>query len=137
MAPVVLLDTVGELSKVYALASVAFVGGSIVDFGGHNPLEPAAYAKPVLMGPYSSNVREVAEDMERVGALYRVGNAEEIASLGLKFCTDQSFAKDAGSAAEKTWRKHQGATDRVVSLLEKIASELPDSENALRANTMR
>ena len=63
----VILDTVGELAALYALAEVVFVGGSLVPIGGHNVLEPAMRGKPVLVGPHTSNFREGAELLQRSG----------------------------------------------------------------------
>ncbi len=118
-APVVLLDTVGELSKVYALATVSFVGGSIVNFGGHNPLEPAAYGSPVLMGKYYSNVREVVEDFKKVKALINVNSVDDITSSLLALLQNKELLRSSGDAAMSVWKKHQGATNRVVSILKR------------------
>ena len=60
---IVLLDTIGELASVYSLAAVAFVGGSLVPAGGHNPLEPAQFGVPIVMGPHYANFRAIAEDL--------------------------------------------------------------------------
>src|SRR5204862_4532645 len=59
-ANVLLLDSVGELTRIYPFATVAFVGGSLVPTGGHNPIEPAAAGVPVCFGPYMTNFREIA-----------------------------------------------------------------------------
>ena len=55
---VVVVNTIGHLKALYALSDVAFVGGSLINFGGHNPLEPAAFAKPILFGPHTGDVAE-------------------------------------------------------------------------------
>ena len=60
---IVLLDTIGELASVYSLASVAFVGGSLIPAGGHNPLEPAQFGVPIVMGPHYANFRAITEDL--------------------------------------------------------------------------
>ena len=60
---IVLLDTIGELASVYSLAAVAFVGGSLVPAGGHNPLEPAQFGVPIVMGPHYANFRAITEDL--------------------------------------------------------------------------
>ena len=65
---ILLLDTVGELPDFFAAADVTFVGGSLVDIGGHNVLEPARFQKPVLFGPYMSNFKSIAEEMKQSGA---------------------------------------------------------------------
>ena len=60
---VVLLDTIGELASVYSLAAVAFVGGSLIPAGGHNPLEPAQFGVPIAMGPHYANFRAITEEL--------------------------------------------------------------------------
>ncbi len=66
---VFLLDTIGDLARIYSLGAVAFVGGSLVPKGGHNPLEPAQFAVPVVMGPSFENFREVVESMRAKDAI--------------------------------------------------------------------
>lgn len=75
---VMLLDTIGDLPDFYAMGDVAFVGGSLVDGGGHNLLEPARFGKPVLFGPHMNNFRELAEEMKRRGAGIQVQNDAEL-----------------------------------------------------------
>lgn len=78
-ADVYLIDTIGELLGFYAIADVAFVGGTLADYGGHNPLEPAFYAKPVVVGPYTSSNREAYEILLKGGGAVEVHNSEELA----------------------------------------------------------
>ena len=73
---VFLLDSIGELGSVYGLATVAFVGGSLVPEGGHNPLEPARLAVPVVMGPHYENFREAVELLRGADALRLTERAE-------------------------------------------------------------
>ena len=72
---VYLADSMGELMRWYALADVALVGGSLVDIGGHNPVEPASVATPVLMGAYTQSCQNVVDKLASVGALYQPNNA--------------------------------------------------------------
>lgn len=72
---VYLADSMGELMRWYALADVALVGGSLVDIGGHNPVEPASVATPVLMGSYTQSCQSVVDKLASVGALYQPNNA--------------------------------------------------------------
>ncbi len=81
---VVLLDTIGELASVYSLAAVAFVGGSLVPAGGHNPLEPAQFGVPIVMGPYYANFRAITEDLRAHDAL-RIAKPEDLAGTLLRF----------------------------------------------------
>ena len=72
---VYLADSMGELMHWYALADVALVGGSLIDIGGHNPVEPASVATPVLMGSYTQSCQSVVDKLASVGALYQPNNA--------------------------------------------------------------
>jgi len=72
-ADVVIVDTIGDLRMLYALADMAFIGGSLVDRGGHNPLEPAAFSRPVLFGPEMSDFAAIAEYCLNPGARCRSG----------------------------------------------------------------
>src|SRR5262249_59512776 len=76
---VILLDTVGELAALYAVADVIFVGGSLVPVGGHNVIEPALHAKPVVFGPHMGNFRDAAALLLRAGAGIQLGSAAELA----------------------------------------------------------
>ena len=82
---VVLLDTLGRLEQIYSLASLVFIGGSYVDFGGHNPLEAAAYGSCIAMGPYVSNVSDVIEGMQREEAVTIVRSKSDVEDLLNKF----------------------------------------------------
>lgn len=80
---ILLLDSVGELSDVFVLGDIAFVGGSLVDAGGHNVLEPARWHKPVLFGPFMANFKGIAEQLKRAGAAIEVAGCEDLsAALG-------------------------------------------------------
>lgn len=75
---VVILDTIGELGRLYSLADVVFVGGSFVKVGGHNILEPAAHGKPVLVGPYMFNFREIFDLLSKRGVCRMAQNESEL-----------------------------------------------------------
>ena len=75
---IVLLDTIGELASVYCLAAVAFVGGSLIPAGGHNPLEPAQFAVPIVMGPHYVNFRAITDDLLAHDAI-RIAAKEDLA----------------------------------------------------------
>jgi len=72
------LDTVGELQNFYAIGDIAFVGGSLIEAGGHNILEPARFSKPVLFGPHMTNFSSLAAEMKQQGAAIEVGGAEDL-----------------------------------------------------------
>ncbi len=80
-ADVLLLDTIGELSGLFALADVVFVGGTLADRGGHNILEPAFFGKPIVIGPHMENFREIADDFRAADAVREIRDASELPAL--------------------------------------------------------
>jgi len=117
---VLLLDTMGELGRAYALSTAAFVGGTLVPIGGHNPLEPAAYRAPVMVGPYTDTVRDAIASLKRKGGVAEVGSADEISSLLIEVCTKPDKRKAMGEAAYAAWLENRGATERVLEAIERI-----------------
>lgn len=116
-AEVVLVNEMGVLHEWYAAADVAFVGGSLVPVGGHNLLEPAALARPVLTGPEVFNAPEVAAALLGNGGAKRVGDVEElVAALGA-WLTDPAAATQAGDRAAAAVAAHRGAAARTAALL--------------------
>jgi 3-deoxy-D-manno-octulosonic-acid transferase len=118
---VLLLDSLGELPQVYALASVVFVGGSLVPSGGHNILEPAVAGKAVVVGPHMENFQEIAEQFRSERALVQVGSAEELASEVSALLLDDRRRRDLGERARQLVGRNRGAvrrtTDALASLL--------------------
>lgn len=117
-----LLDSIGELASVYSLASVAFVGGSLVAAGGHNPLEPAQFGVPVVMGPHYANFREIVEKLRTEDAIVIAGPAEMRAALD-RLLSDESAAKAMGERGRKVFQSEAGATGRSVDALLKLIGE--------------
>lgn len=115
---VLLGDTMGELLFLFALADVAFVGGSLVPTGGHNLLEPAALGKPVVTGPHLFNFLDIAAQMREAGALGEVNSAHELAALVGAFWRDEDRTEQARAAGLKVLRNNQGALDRLLAGLE-------------------
>jgi 3-deoxy-D-manno-octulosonic-acid transferase len=116
-ADVVLLDTMGELSSLYALSTVAFVGGTLVDTGGHNLLEPAFFGKPVVYGPYLRSYLYMAEMLEEEGAGTRVAAGD----LSRKFAMllgDEDLRAKKGKAARQVVISNRGATERCARVIE-------------------
>lgn len=117
---VLLGDTMGELLFLYALADIAFVGGSLVANGGHNLLEPAALGKPVLSGPHLFNFLEIATQLREAGALSEVENAEQLAgrlATLLDAPTEMARMSQAGLAVLKA---NQGALQRLLTGLQRL-----------------
>lgn len=113
---IVLLDTIGELASVYVLASVAFVGGSLVPAGGHNPLEPAQFGVPIAMGPHYQNFRAITEDLRTHNAI-RIASKEELAQTLLALLGDPDEASALGARARQVFDAQAGATVRSVDTI--------------------
>ncbi len=114
---VIVVDVLGILRKLYALADVAFIGGSLVNRGGHNPLEPAAYAKPVLFGEYMSDFKEISEMMVESGGAIKVSDSISIQDTVTMLIKDKKRARKIGEQARTLFIENKGAVDRTLSYL--------------------
>ncbi len=113
---VVVLDTIGDLAGVYSLGAVAFVGGSLLPAGGHNPLEPARFGVPVVVGSSFGNFREVVERMQAVDGI-RVVSEEEMPRVLGELLRDEAGARAMGERGKSVFRTEAGATERTVEEL--------------------
>ena len=111
---VLLGDTMGELLFLYALADSAFVGGSLVPNGGHNLLEPAALAKPVLSGPHLFNFLEIAALLRQAGALEEVGDPVALAMAVQRLFDQPQLARSMADAGLGVMTANQGALQRLL-----------------------
>jgi 3-deoxy-D-manno-octulosonic-acid transferase len=116
---IVLLDSIGELASVYSLASVALVGGSLVPAGGHNPLEPAQFGVPVVMGEHFANFRGIVEAMRAREAL-KIVRPEELAGTVASLLGDRASAEAMGERGRQVFEEQAGATGRTVAALSEI-----------------
>jgi 3-deoxy-D-manno-octulosonic-acid transferase len=116
-AQVYLGDTMGELMQLYGFAEVAWVGGSFVETGGHNLLEPALWGLPVLSGPSLFNFALISELLNEAGALKIVASAQQLADEVNALLASPARQKEMGSAAQQVVAAHGGALQRVLSLL--------------------
>jgi 3-deoxy-D-manno-octulosonic-acid transferase len=114
---VIVLDTVGELAALYALADVAFVGGSLVPVGGHNPLEPARMGKPVLLGPHTDNFRDAAGLLLDAGAARRVADGAALAAELVGLLADPPARAALGEAARDAAGSRGGAVTATLDLI--------------------
>jgi 3-deoxy-D-manno-octulosonic-acid transferase len=119
---IVLLDTIGELASVYSLASVAFVGGSLVPAGGHNLLEPAQFGVPIVMGPHTFNFRAITEDLLTHQAV-RIAAQEELAATLIELLQNRTEAQATGERAKQVFSSQAGATERCVKALTELLAE--------------
>jgi 3-deoxy-D-manno-octulosonic-acid transferase len=118
---VVLLDTIGELASVYSLASVAFIGGSLVPAGGHNPLEPAQFAVAIVMGPHYANFAAITDSLRSRDAL-RITEKDDLASTLIELLGDRPAAQAMGNRAKEVFDEQAGATERCVAAILELLS---------------
>jgi 3-deoxy-D-manno-octulosonic-acid transferase len=121
---VLLLDSIGELASVYALANVAFVGGSLAPRGGHNILEPAQFAKPVLVGPHTQNFRDIVRAFIAEDAL-RVVTAAELTPTVIHLLHNPQEAIELGARAWKVVEAGRGSTRRTLNALRELVERHP------------
>jgi 3-deoxy-D-manno-octulosonic-acid transferase len=121
---VFVIDTIGELGRAYALGTVAFVGGSLVPTGGHNPLEPAVFGVPVLTGPHVHNFRQVYDQLCAAGGAVVVEDSRSLAASFEHWLAEPDAAAAAGAAGKAVVEANRGATARTAeALLELIDLE--------------
>ncbi|HMX94324.1 MAG TPA: 3-deoxy-D-manno-octulosonic acid transferase, partial [Elusimicrobiota bacterium] len=111
------LDTVGELADVYGLATVAYVGGSLIARGGQNPLEPARWGVPVLFGPHMTNFREMAKLFEERRAALRVADAESLLAALRDLIASPEKRAALGDAARACADAQRGALEANLALV--------------------
>jgi 3-deoxy-D-manno-octulosonic-acid transferase len=118
---VLLVDTIGELASLYALADIAFVGGSLVPAGGHNILEPALHCVATMVGQHTENFRDIVGLFQSRDAVRTVGPAELPLTL-LELLANREERAALGRRAAETMRSQTGATSRTIDALEKLLS---------------
>jgi len=121
----ILLDTIGDLAAVYELASVAFVGGSLLRKGGHNPLEAARFGVPVVMGPSYENFRDVVERMRAANGILIVQNREEFEAALIDLLKNREKAVAMGERGRGVFDAQAGATARTIQALMALLQETP------------
>ncbi|MBR5797039.1 MAG: tetraacyldisaccharide 4'-kinase [Phascolarctobacterium sp.] len=130
--PVVLLDTIGELGRIYAIGDVVFVGGSLCKTGGHNVLEPAAHAKPIIVGPNMQNFKDSYSLLSKVGACKMVNNVAELASEMLDIIGNDERREKMGAASLQVIKENRGADIRSIHYLKELLdlTSVPSREYA-------
>jgi 3-deoxy-D-manno-octulosonic-acid transferase len=119
-ARVLLLDSIGELSGLFFLADVVFMGGTLACRGGHNILEPAFFGRPVIMGPHMENFRVIAEEFQAADAVVAIHSAAELASAVEALLADPARAGEVGRRALACAEAKRGATRRVVAEVRRL-----------------
>ncbi len=119
-AEVVVLDTIGELAQLYQIATAVFVGGSLVDSGGHNILEPAVFGKPIVFGPYMQNFKEIADAFAAHGAAVQVASPRALEDALLALLTDPVRRAKLGAAARALVESNRGAKDKSLAVIDQL-----------------
>lgn len=115
---VVLLDTIGELASLYQLATLAFIGGSLVPAGGHNILEPAQAGVPILVGPHTENFRDIVQIFRKAEALIVMPpRPQEMADRFLQLLNNEELRVELGTRARQVFENQAGATARTADAL--------------------
>jgi 3-deoxy-D-manno-octulosonic-acid transferase len=124
-ADVVVLDTIGELAQLYQIATAVFVGGSLVDHGGHNILEPAMFGKPIVFGPYMGNFREIAETFVSNAAAVQLTSERELDDAMAALLGDPVKRARLGAAARALVETNRGAKSKTLAVIEEVLPPRP------------
>jgi 3-deoxy-D-manno-octulosonic-acid transferase len=116
-APLLILDTMGELSRMYSFCDIAFIGGSLVPDGGHNPLEPAAFGKPILFGPYMDDFTEIASDLLERKAAIVCHEEDDVFEILKQLLVDGALRKEMGEKAQALVLHHRGVSKRHLEII--------------------
>ena len=134
---VLVLDTIGDLAAVYGLADVVFVGGTLVPRGGHNPLEPARFGVPVVIGPSFENFRDVVTTIGAANGILIVKDEEEFTSALIDLLTNSERAHSLGKGGQSVFEREGGATARSIqSLMPLLATSDPFRQRASGAKAV-
>jgi 3-deoxy-D-manno-octulosonic-acid transferase len=117
-APLLILDTMGELSRMYSFCNIAYIGGSLVPDGGHNPLEPAAFGKPILFGPYMDDFTEISSDLLEKDAAIVCHDEDDIFEILKRLLVNDSLQKKMGQEAQALVLQHRGVTKRHIEIIQ-------------------
>ena len=120
---VLLLDSMGELSGLFPLADVVFMGGTLALRGGHNILEPAFFARPIICGPHMENFREIAQQFRAAGAFVEIAAASQLAGAVDGLLKDRSRATDLGRRALQCAEANRGATERAMAAIREVTAD--------------
>ena len=120
---VLLVDTLGELLMFYAACDIAFVGGSLVPIGGHNLLEPAALARPILIGPHNFNGADIAQMLLESGAAIEVRSAQRLSKAIIDLAANPPQRADMGARGREIVATNRGALERMLEIIEEVTGD--------------
>ncbi len=122
---VIVLDTIGELARAYALCHAAFVGGSLVPIGGHNLLEPLGLGKPVMFGPHMHKNRDITAIVLDARVGYQIADADELAARWQEVLANARLRRDIDARARGIFQQHRGAGDRCAEIAARLVQGQP------------
>jgi 3-deoxy-D-manno-octulosonic-acid transferase len=134
---VVVLDTIGELAQLFQVATVVFVGGSLVDAGGHNILEPAVFGKPIVFGPHMHNFAEIARTFLDNGAAMQVRSGRELEPALVDLLGDPVRRASLGAAARALVEANRGARGKSIAVLAELLAPANASASASNVRQFR
>ena len=114
---VIVIDTIGFLKTLYAISDVAFVGGSLVNCGGHNPLEPAAFSKPIIFGYDMSDFDDISRMLLDAGGAVRVKNTKDLYNALVSLIENDKKAMEMGRNALKVLTANKGAVEKTIQVI--------------------
>jgi 3-deoxy-D-manno-octulosonic-acid transferase len=114
---VIIIDTIGLLKALYAVSDIAFIGGSLVDCGGHNPLEPAAFSKPILFGEDMSDFADISRMLLEAGGAVCVKNAEDLYAAAASLIENDKKALEMGRNALGVFTANRGAIEKTMKVI--------------------
>ena len=114
---VIIIDTMGLLKKIYAVSDIAFIGGSLVKCGGHNPLEPAAFSKPILFGEDMSDFADISGMLLEAGGAACVKNAEGLYDAVVSLVENDHKAFEMGKNALDVFTANKGAVEKTMKVI--------------------
>ncbi len=118
--PVIVLDTIGELGRIYAVGDIVYVGGSFSGTGGHNVLEPAAHAKPILVGPSMQNFKDSYALLSKAGGCKMVHNGPELTKVMLDIAADDALRNKMWQASIQVIKENRGADVKSINYLKEL-----------------
>lgn len=121
--PVLLIDTIGELGRIYAVGDIVFIGGSLMHHGGHNVLEPAAHAKPILVGPSMENFKDSYALLSKVGACRMVPDTAGLGRAFLEIARNDALRAKMGEASIQVIRENRGAATNTMYYLKDLLQQ--------------
>lgn len=114
---IIIIDKMGILASLYSICDIAFIGGSLVPCGGHNPLEAAIFSKPVIFGPHTDDFREITETMLLNGAALMVKDRDELLETITMLLNDTELAERVGQNAGRLVVNGRGAVEKILSYI--------------------